>query len=67
MLRENGKRIWEKSTHYYIDNHFFFLLFKSVMLSTYVHVLKSRYILQNTNHEPLSGLYLGETEGLECT
>ena len=45
----------------------FFLLFKSVMLSTYVHVLKSRYILQNTNHEPLSGLYLGETEGLECT
>ena len=37
------------------------------MLSTYVHVLKSRYILQNTNHEPLSGLYLGETEGLECT
>ena len=25
------------------------------------------YILQSTNHELLSGLYLGETEGLECT
>ena len=37
------------------------------MLSTYVHILKSTYILQSTNHEPLSRLYLGDTEGLECT
>ena len=56
----------KKSTHYYIDNHFF-LFFESVMVSTYVHILKSTYILQRTNHEPLSKLYLGEMEGLECT
>ena len=58
----------KKSTHNYIDNHFFsFFFFESVMLSTYVLILKSTYILQSTNHEPLSELYLGETEGLECT
>ena len=67
MLRENGKRIWEKSTHYYIDNHFFSFFFESVMLSTCVHVLERTYILQSTNHEPLTWRYLGETEGLECT
>ena len=33
------------------------------MLSTCVHILKSTYILQSTNHEPLSELYLEETEG----
>ena len=48
----------KKGTHYYIE---------SVMLSTYVHILKSTYILQSTNHEPLSKLYLRDTEGLECT
>ena len=52
----------KKSTHNYID-----IFFESVMLSTYVLILKSTYILQSTNHEPLSELYLGETEGLECT
>ena len=58
----------KNSTHNYIDNDFFlFFFFETVMLSTYVHILKSTYILQSTNHEPLSGLYLGETEGLECT
>ena len=57
----------KKSTHYYIDSHFFFLFFELVILSTYVHILKSTYILQSTHYEPLSGLYLGETEGLECT
>ena len=57
----------KKSTHNYIDIHFFFFFFESVMLSTYVLILKSTYILQSTNHEPLSELYLGETEGLECT
>ena len=65
MLRENGKRIWEKK-HSLLHWHFF-SFFESVMLSTYVHILKSTYILQSTNHEPLSRLYLGETEGLECT
>ena len=45
----------------------FFSFFESVTLSTYVHILESTYILQSTNHEPLSGLYLGDTEGLECT
>ena len=67
MLRENGKHTWEKTTHYYVDNHFFLFFFESVTLSTYVHILESTYILQSTNHEPLSGLYLGDTEGLECT
>ena len=58
----------KKSTHNYIDNHFFFFFFfESVMLSTYVHTLKTTYILQSTNHDPLSELYLGETEGIECT
>ena len=57
----------KKSTHNYIDNHFFLFFFESVMLSTYVHILKSIYILESTNHEPLSELYLGKTEGLECT
>ena len=41
--------------------------FESVMLSAYVYILKNIYILQSTNHKPLSELYLGETEGLECT
>ena len=56
-----------KGTHNYINNHFFLFFFESVMLNTYVHILKSTYILQRTNHEPLSELYLWETEGLECT
>ena len=71
MLRENGKRIWEKKaliiTLTFIFFFFLFFFFGSVMLSTYVLILKSTYILQSTNHEPLSELYLGETEGLECT
>ena len=44
-----------------------FFFFEPVMLSTCVHVLERTYILQSTNHEPLTWLYLGETEGLECT
>ena len=45
----------------------FFLFFESVMLSKYIYISESTYILQSTNHEPLSVLYLGEIEGLECT
>ena len=64
MLRESGKRIWEKK-HLFLHWQLFF--FESVMLSTYVHILKSTYILQSTNHGHLSGPCLGETEGLEFT
>ena len=48
MLRENGKRISEESTHYYIDNHFFLIFFELVILSTYVHILKSFFLLLST-------------------
>ena len=67
MLRENGKRIWEKKHSQLHLQSFFTFLFGSVMLNTYVNILKSTYILQSANHEPLRELYLGETEGLECT
>ena len=64
MLRENGKRIWEKKALIFT---LAIIFFESVMLSTYVHILKSTYILQSTNHGHLSGPYLGETKGLEFT
>ena len=67
MLRENGKRIWEKKTLMIALTIIFSFSFESVMLSTYVYIFKSIYISQSTNHKPLSELYLGETEGLECT
>ena len=64
MLRENGNRIWENIdiiiTLTIIFFIFFFFFFESVMLSTYVHILKSTHILQSTNHESLSELYLGK-------
>ena len=47
MLGENGERIWEKSTHYYINN---LSLSESVMVNTEVHILQSTYILQSTNY-----------------
>ena len=67
MLRENGKRIWEKKHSLLHWQSFFFFFFELVILSTYVHISKSTYILQSTLYETLSGLYLGETEGLEST
>ena len=66
MLRESGKRIWEKKP-LFLHWQLLLFFFESVMLSTYVHILKSTYILQSTNHGHLSGPCLGETEGLEFT
>ena len=63
MLRENGKRIWDNIDIIItltIILFLFFFFFESVMLSTYVHILKSTHILQSTNHESLSELYLGK-------
>ena len=69
------KRVWKiylekmasifgkKGTHYYLNNNFFSFYFESVMLSTYVHILKSTHILQSTNHGPLSRRYLGGDGG----
>ena len=64
MLRENGNRICEKNTHYYIDNHLFSFFWIGDVKPICTYFKKSTYILQIKNHEHLSGLYVGETEGL---